>query len=1082
MRNMLVKDMFKEIKKSLGRFLSIMAITALGVSFFAGIKVAPVYMRDSLDKYYDNQNYMDFTIVSTLGLTGEDVDSIKSIEGIKDVIPSKSMDVLLNQNNTDVVTKVLGIPQSYFKNEENDFINKPLLIEGRMPENQNECLIEKNEMEAYQIKIGEKVKLSSGTETNIEESLTETEYTVVGYVQTPSFLSFEKGRSNIGSGEINNLIMIYQENFKGEIFSEIYVTVNDVKSLNSFDEEYFKSLEPVAKGLEKLGIERAGIRYNEVVGEANKKIKESEDELKKGKEDALKQLDEARQKIESSKKSLNKGEQDLKNNEIKFNKDMEEANKKIKDAENELIKGEAQYDNAVAVFEEAKKTLKPQIDKANSEIATLTKEKLELDNRLKTVEEKLKDPNITNEERLALEREKINLSAQITEKNFKINTISEGLKAYNKLLKEAQDRLNEAKRKVDYGKEELHKQKINLENGKRIAKGEFDKGKRALEDGKIKLAQGEEEYEKGRKEAELKIADGERKLAEAKEKVAAISEPEWYVLDREKNYSYMSYKSSTDSVDAIAQVFPLFFFLVAALVCLTTMTRMVDEQRVNMGTMKALGYSTWKIASKYLIYAAVASICGSVIGIIVGMNIFPTVIFEAYGMMFNIPELIKEFNLYYSSLATISVVGITTLAAYFACYKDLKEVPSSLMRPKAPPEGKRILLERISFVWNRLNFIGKVTARNIFRYKKRFLMTVIGISGCTALLLAGFGIKDSIEIIIDKQFGEIFKYNLEIGIEDDASIEDLERIDSYLTKNNGVLNYMNLESKYQKVYDDTTEKDVILMVPKEVENMEEFIVLRERGNGNAIELTDEGVVITEKLATTFNVRKGDSISVKDENGYSYNVKVIGVTENYVSHYMYMTANLYEKIHGATPRFNNILTTNEKIDKDFETNLSNKLSQDSKVASVGFNSGVKDSFSDTVSSLNIVVIVMIISAGALAFVVLYNLTNVNISERLREIATIKVLGFYDNEVSSYVFRENFILTFIGSLVGLGLGTALHRFIIITAEMDNFMFGRVLDVSSYLYAIVLTIVFAAVVNFAMYYKLRNVPMVESLKSVD
>ncbi|MGL5151009.1 MAG: FtsX-like permease family protein, partial [Clostridium sp.] len=791
---------------------------------------------------------------------------------------------------------------------------------------------------------------------------------------------------------------------------------------------------------------------------------------------------EARQKIESSKKSLNKGEQDLKNNEIKFNKDMEEANKKIKDAENELIKGEAQYDNAVAVFEEAKKTLKPQIDKANSEIATLTKEKLELDNRLKTVEEKLKDPNITNEERLALEREKINLSAQITEKNFKINTISEGLKAYNKLLKEAQDRLNEAKRKVDYGKEELHKQKINLENGKRIAKGEFDKGKRALEDGKIKLAQGEEEYEKGRKEAELKIADGERKLAEAKEKVAAISEPEWYVLDREKNYSYMSYKSSTDSVDAIAQVFPLFFFLVAALVCLTTMTRMVDEQRVNMGTMKALGYSTWKIASKYLIYAAVASICGSVIGIIVGMNIFPTVIFEAYGMMFNIPELIKEFNLYYSSLATISVVGITTLAAYFACYKDLKEVPSSLMRPKAPPEGKRILLERISFVWNRLNFIGKVTARNIFRYKKRFLMTVIGISGCTALLLAGFGIKDSIEIIIDKQFGEIFKYNLEIGIEDDASIEDLERIDSYLTKNNGVLNYMNLESKYQKVYDDTTEKDVILMVPKEVENMEEFIVLRERGNGNAIELTDEGVVITEKLATTFNVRKGDSISVKDENGYSYNVKVIGVTENYVSHYMYMTANLYEKIHGATPRFNNILTTNEKIDKDFETNLSNKLSQDSKVASVGFNSGVKDSFSDTVSSLNIVVIVMIISAGALAFVVLYNLTNVNISERLREIATIKVLGFYDNEVSSYVFRENFILTFIGSLVGLGLGTALHRFIIITAEMDNFMFGRVLDVSSYLYAIVLTIVFAAVVNFAMYYKLRNVPMVESLKSVD
>ncbi|MGL4774420.1 MAG: FtsX-like permease family protein, partial [Clostridium sp.] len=712
----------------------------------------------------------------------------------------------------------------------------------------------------------------------------------------------------------------------------------------------------------------------------------------------------------------------------------------------------------------------------------LEDEKLSYQKEIEQIDKKLLDETLTPEERASLEGEKATLQGKIAAVDVKLLPINESLKVYNSVLNEAQTKMNEAKAQVDGGRRELEKQKINLENGKVTANRELDNASKKLEDGKVQLSQGEAEFEKSKKEAELKIADGERQLADAKEKIEAMGDAEWYVLNREKNYSYMSYKSSTDSVDAIAQVFPVFFFLVAALVCLTTMTRMVDEQRVNMGTLKALGYSQWKIASKYLFYAATASICGSVVGIVVGMNIFPSVIFNAYGIMFNIPELIKEFNLYYSALATVSAVAITTLAAYLACSKDLKEVPSSLMRPKAPPEGKRILLERIPLIWNNLNFIGKVTARNIFRYKKRFLMTVIGISGCTALLLAGFGIKDSIEVIVEKQYGDIFKYNLTIGIDDKATVDDLERIDSYLTEENGIKQYMNIESAYQKAFNDNGEKDINLIVPKETENLRSFIDLKERKSRNELNLSNDGVIITEKLANSLEVSVGDVISLKDDNGFSKEVKVTGIAENYVSHFVYMGPKLYEEIHGVKPRFNGIMTINESTSKEFENALMETLSKDEKISSISFNSGMENSFSDTISSLNIVVVVMIVSAGALAFVVLYNLTNVNISERLREIATIKVLGFYDNEVSSYVFRENFILTFIGSLVGLGLGAALHKFIIVTAEMESFMFGRNLDFSSSIYSIILTIVFAAIVNLAMYYKLKNVPMVESLKSVD
>jgi putative ABC transport system permease protein len=535
-------------------------------------------------------------------------------------------------------------------------------------------------------------------------------------------------------------------------------------------------------------------------------------------------------------------------------------------------------------------------------------------------------------------------------------------------------------------------------------------------------------------------------------------------------------------MNAIAGVFPVFFFLVAALVCLTTMTRMVDEQRIYIGTYKALGYSKSTIASKYLLYAAFASISGSIFGFTLGFKIFPTVIFNAYRIMYTLPDVVTAFNTFYAVASTAAAVIVTTLAAWFACYNELKAEPATLMRLKAPKSGKRILMERIKFLWSRFNFIQKITARNLFRYKKRFFMTVIGIGGCTALLLTGFGLKDSIMSIVTKQFEELYQYDMTMSIKENLSIDKALELNKFISKEGRISDYMLIKQQNIDVGSDKKEKSVSLIVPESTEEMEKFITFRERTTGINVPFEKDGVILTEKLSKQLQVGVGDDIYIKDGDGKRINIKVRGITENYISHYVYMPPSLYESLYNEKLEYQQILAKTTDTTKEFENKLSTDMLKNSSIRSVGFTTGISNDFEDIIGSLNYVVLVLIFSAGALAFVVLYNLTNINVMERIREIATIKLLGFYDNEVSAYVYRENIFLTLFGIIFGLVLGVLLHKFIIVTAEVDYIMFGREIKPMSYIYSSILTMFFSGLVNFVMYFRLKKISMVESLKSVD
>lgn len=867
MKNALAKDTIREIKKSFGRFLSIFAIVAIGVAFFADVKAAAPDMKYTADKYYDDYNLFDLRILTTMGLTKDDVDAIEKIDGVKGIYKAHSMDALTRVNNREVVLKIHGLPIDNLSDNNENYINRPKIIEGRLPKESGECLIEKGKLDDLGLNVGSKITLESGKETDILDSLKTKEFTIVGTAQTPYYLSFEKGASDIGSGSINNFIMIPEEDFNMDYYTEVFVTIDGAKELNSYNDEYFEVTDKVKNSITSLGDERAPLRIDEIRQEALNELQKGKDELKRSKELGLEQLEEAKEKLDN-----------------------------------------------------------------------------------------------------------------------------------------AENQINE------------------------------------------------------------------------------IKEPEWIILDRNSHYSYVDYGNAADRIEAIAKVFPLFFFLVSALVCLTTMTRMVDEQRSTIGALKALGYSKGAIASKYIAYAATASLGGAILGLSIGMVLFPIVIFDAWGIMYTLPPVELRFDPYLAIGSILIVVLITTLAAVFACYKELVETPSLLMRPRAPKEGKRIFLERITFLWKRLSFTEKVTARNIFRYKKRFFMTVIGIAGCTALLLAGFGIKDSIKTIAYKQFGEILKYDSFIDLDTSKDLKDREDILLKYSSDSRVEDIMKVSKYNGNVFSEKEDKRVSLIVPSDISKFKDFTSFRDRKSGDEISLKDDGALINEKLSKELKVKVGDTISLDNGDGEKKSVNISGIIEMYVDNYVYMSDSLYKETFGVRPELNSlVMKVNDKSD-DTEEVLGADLMNEDAVKSVSFYSGVVENFENTISSLNYVIVVLVISAGALAFVVLYNLTNVNISERLRELATIKVLGFYDKEVSSYVYRENIILTLIGSFVGLALGTLLHRFIMVTVEFQGVMFGRNINILSYLYAIAITMIFAILVNLVMYYKLKNIQMVESLKSVE
>lgn len=1068
------KDLFMDIKKSKGRFFSILAIIALGVAFFSGIKSAPIAMKETADKYYDDYNFMDFTLYSTLGFNDEDIKEISNLNGVLEVYPTYSLDALIKVNSSEIVLKVMEMPIN-----NDDFINEYRLIEGRFPSNEKECVIEAGKLNDLNISIGDTINLASGTNEGLEESLNNITYTVVGKVQTPNYLSYEKGTSEIGNGKVSSFIVIPEGNFKLEAYTEVYLTVFDSKELNTYSNKYEDLINTIKPNIEELGNKRSNIRFNEIIDKAKEEIEENRVKLEKEKQKGLLELKDANEKLANAENIIQNSEVELLNQENIFKETILQAENELSLNEEKIASGRIELHKAKKEFEDKKTLAYEKINKAKLAKDTLEDKVKEIDKDIISIEAILKDPNLETNEQETLNNQLNNLKSSKDDINLNIDNIRAEIISGENQIKDGQEILNSKEIFFNNSEDLINEKKKELILSKESAIKEFEDNKKKLENSKIELTKNREEYNNSKEKFNKEILDAENKITKAEEDLKNLPEGKWYVLDRDSHYSFVDYENNAESIDKLAKVFPIFFFLVAALVCLTTMTRMVDEQRINIGTLKALGYSKYKIISKYIIYAFLASFIGSIVGLAIGFTLFPIIIFNAYGIMYSLPKIELGFNLQIALIIIIIAVLVTTIASFSACYKELMETPSVLMRPRAPKIGKRILLERFTRFWNNLSFTGKVTTRNIFRYKKRFLMTVFGIAGCTALILTGFGVKDSIKTIVDRQFGYILKYNLSINLDKEISNIEKENTISDINNINEIKNTLMVLSNNIKIYTDKGEKDGYIIVPENTSNFDDFINLENRKSKEKISLTDEGIIISEKVAKQSNIDIGDFVNIGLDNS-TYYLKVIGIAENYTFNYIYMNNEYYKKIFNKEPVYNTILANTEKIqnDKDF----SKGLMEHESIKGVSFNTSIKENFDNTIKSLNSVVLIMIISAGALAFIVLYNLTNVNISERIREIATIKVLGFYDKEVSAYIYRENIILTILGIFFGGFIGAFLHRFIMITVEIDNMMFGRNIDYKSFIYSALLTIIFSVMVNIAMYYKLKKVQMVESLKSVD
>ena len=902
MRKAVFKDFIRNIKGSLGRFFAIMAIVAIGVAFFAGVTASSGDMKHSSDSYYDEYNMNDIRILSSIGFTSQDIEAVSKVYGVKAVYKTNTHDVLVDYDGRENVAHISGVPVGK-ASDDDSYINQLRIKEGRLPQNDKECVV-KYEDTRKSMQVGDVISFKSGTEDDINDTFKDTEYTVVGIVYTPCYVSYDLGSSGIGNGHINYCIYVGDDEFKNNYYTECYAVIDGAKDMDTYSDEYKKLIDKYADDIKAISKERLDIRKQTVIDEYTRAKADKKEEL------------------------------------------LETIKKNVEDSITEQY--QAYY---------------PGMD-VSSMIAPYVKT------------------------------------------------------AYEKA----------------------------------VAQFDFD----------------------------AVNAEYDKKMNET---LADSDSWEWYVLTRESSYSFRDYESSANRMKAIATVFPLFFIIVAGLVCLTTMTRMVEEERGLIGTYKALGYGKATIALKYVIYAFLASLTGAVIGCAAGLRLFPYIIYESWNIIYQMPAIKYASHTILSVVAVASLILVTLIATLYSCYNELSEVPSALMRPKAPKNGKKILLEH-TFIWKHLSFTKKVTMRNIFLYKKRFFMTVIGIAGCGALITAGFGIKDSVQSIIDNQYGQIIHYDnilvFNKNADSDARNNLSDKISSDEYYKSSLMDYAyTAEVKIPGSADDYSTE---ITVVNDTSAYMDYVTFRTRRSKKTIELDDSGVIISEKLAKDLNVKEGDNVLIHDEDNKQATVKVAGVMEMYINNYIFMTSEYYSQVFGYTPDNNRILGILTSDGDDIQSVIGDRYLTDNNVKSLTFVKANITRFENMIQSLDLVTWVLIISAGMLAFVVLYNLTNVNISERIREIATIKVLGFYDREVGEYVYRENIILTLIGGVFGLLLGMALHAYIMTTIELDGVMFGTKINISSFLISYGITILFSLLINIFMYPSLKKIPMVESLKSVE
>ena len=1280
------KDFWMEIRKSKARFISIFLIVALGVAFFSGIQASSPDMRYSGDAYYEAAKLMDLKIQGTLGLTQRDVKAVSDIDGVELAEGSYSTDVMSGEDDARKVLHLEAISSNF---------NLLTADEGRIPEKSGEIFLDKPFAKNRGYKIGDTISVS---EDGDSELLKKTTYTVVGIGSSPLYISFNRGNTTLGSGEVSGFGYILPEDFEQEAFTQIYIMVHESGDVISYTDAYDNLIKKIRKRVEGIEKEQCSLRYEEIVAEANEKLDDARKELEDGKKeseeklgDAKKKLDDGQKKYEDGKKEYEDGKQQLSDAKKELTdgkQQLADGRKQIEDGWSQLNSAKQQVEDGLSQLNAARSQLadsEAQINEKQSELTagyeqltaakqqvsdgeaqlreaekTLESKQAELDSgreQLETGKNTIKETKTaltgqkeqceaglvqvsegesqissseealsgqqaqldeltsqkealssqaaelqaqydagaeagkTEEELAELSTQIQTLSGQISAMEEQINAgqaqidgaqaeltakkselaqtraelesslgqINEGfsqIKEQEETLSRTEAQLNEGQEELDKGKKELETKKAELSaakeeiaanqatlddgqsqldsaraqlssgrqqleekqaqlnagqaeiqantekltssqaeldaNEQKLLDGEKEireneqklkDAKKDLEDAKKKLSDGKKEYQDGKKEADDKIAEAQQKIEDAQKEVDDIETPEWILSDRNDLPEYSDFGDNAERLKNIGKVFPMIFFLVAALISLTTMTRMVEEQRTQIGTMKALGYGKASIASKYLSYAFLATVGGSIAGVLFGEKVLPFIIIQAYGIMYwNIGDHMQlDYELQYALIASGAAVICTMGATLFSCAKTLAETPASLMRPPAPKEGKRILIERISFIWKHLSFSWKSSMRNLFRYKKRLFMTIFGIAGSMGLMLVGFGLYDSIMDIAILQYDQIQHYDAMVINDEDATDSQEKDLLKFLDGNSEIDHYTRVQLTKMTAPKEKGSVSIYVYVPENTENFKEDVTLRDRKSHEQYELTDDGAVICEKTASLIGVKTGDEITLEKDNR-KYKVKITAVTENYMGHYVYMTPPCYEKTFGEKPEYSStVYTMKEDAESDLET-LGNAILKYPAALSISYTSSTAGQVERMLGSLGAVIWVLIISAGMLAFVVLYNLNNINITERQRELATLKVLGFYDGEVSQYVFRENVLLSFIGILAGAVFGIFLHRYVITTVEVDAVMFGRNIKPISFVYSGLITFGFSMFVNMVMHFKLKKIDMVESLKSVE
>ena len=1144
MKSKMWKSTFREIKQSFGRFMAIFAITALGVSLFSGLKVLQPAMVKTTDGYFKEKNLYNYRVLSSLGFEEQELEFLENQEEVRYAEGIVSFDMLCNKGDESAqAMKIYNIPEKINGFEllcgrepeaadecivDSAMYGEDVLGETIRLSKDNE----EDDLKYFTVKEYTIVGLAQ-TSNYIQ---TERGNTSIGNGKIAGFMYVPM--EAFDTEFYTEILVKFEEDYK--IYSDEYESYMDEKedawedlAKEAANNRYDRLM---ADAMEELTDAKQELADGKAEGEAE--LEDARIELA----DALKELNDAEKEIADAKAELADGREELEKNreklhdaeyELGYNrvilesaqKELEENKKLLEDKEEDLEEAEEQLEAGQAMLNEESAPLYAFVSLQN-DVNTLLK-KFESGQEITSDDIELYQS--TKQKMLAMQSPGSGSpAAPVTTEgaSFDLNTavqylrtaentlddiavqegIAEGISyveskqkeidANRELLIDGKKQLKAAKKQIKEAEAEIADGFQKIEDGlKEWEKGmrEFSKGEAELLDGEAELAEAEleladgwkeyndglEEYEEGYQEFLTEIADAEEKIADAEEEIADIEEPDSYILGRETNVGYACMENDSSIVNGIANVFPVFFYAVAALVCMTTMNRMIEEQRTQIGVLKALGYSEFSIMGKYLFYSGTAAISGCLVGYFFGTWFFPYVLWIAYSTMYDVADIVYVFDGAVLAFSLIVSILCSMGVTFISCKNELSEVAAELMRPKAPKAGKRIFLEYIPFIWKRMKFLHKVSYRNVFRYKRRFFMMVIGISGCTALLVTGFGVQDSIANIANDQYDRIQVVDVNVMLSEEVN----ENTDQMIAEVAGerVAEYAYVMEKTIDLVTDDAVKSLSIVAVDENTDISPYVLLPDEETGALLEYPKQGeCILTNKLAKTYDLQVGDLVTLRDEENHVMELTLSGIAENYLYNFAYITTQTYEKCLGEKAEIKSIyMNLAEGVDAH---QMTADLMKEDDVAAANVSSDAKNRFTNMIESLDMLIVVIVACAGFLAFIVLYNLTNINITERIREIATIKVLGFYRSETASYVFRENLILTGLGAAVGLGLGKLFHAFVMSQVQVDQVSFAvRVLP-RSYIYSFVLTFVFAVVINLFMTGKLDKVSMTESLKSVD